>query len=527
MRFRVQLISGVIVAGALLAAVACDSAEPTLTDGSGVATPDAQATIEALARRGQLGTATPTVVPAAALTAVKNFAQAHATTSEDWDQFHRQFDAWRQGLISCEASSVQVQLRGFAGDLSSITEAARALPRPTAVRNLADSLILAAEREEESLRLLRDNWTPNTVLMSESNDPSDNEVLDDLSGQADSGSGETVSIFEQVNLARSASSALRQEVADSLSDRETRTAPEAVADVAAFATAFEALDASWNRFHQEYDAFRGEEGQLSSTQTVSRLGNLVSEFTAIAVAVGTLPVTEATRQVAQTLVQASEDEELALRALRGTFQKDGGSGGSSSEESFDNSFDEFGLPMELGSEGGAEFTAGDPSLFDAFDAQLVRSNGARRQARQELADVQQDISEDTQVVVAEFITQYGLLLRQWDDFHSAYDQWRRTEGGCDRAKAVDTLGRFAVSFGELASDVRGLPSATVLRPLGEILVEAAEREERALRELRDTWRPFDVEVFRPLERERNVAGKLRRQVAVGIQELLEQYGISS
>ena len=521
MRFRVQLISGVIVAGALLAAVACDSSEPTLTDGSGVATPDAQATIEALARRGQLGTATPTVVPAAALTAAKNFAQAHATTSEDWDQFHSQFDAWRQGLISCEASSVQVQLRGFAGDLSSITEAARALPRPTAVRNLADSLILAAEREEESLRLLRDNWTPNTVLMSESNDPSDNEVFDDLSDQADSGSGEIVSIFEQVNLARSASSALRQEVVDALSDRETRTAPEAVEDVAAFAEAFEALDASWNAFHQGYDAFRSEEGQPSSTQNVSRLGQLVSEFTAIAVAVGTLPVTEATRQVAQTLVQASEDEELALRALRGTFQKDGGSGESSSEESFENSFDEF------GSEGGAEFTAGDPSLFDAFDAQLVRSNGARRQARQELADVQQDISEDTQVVVAEFITQYGLLLRQWDDFHSAYDQWRRTEGGCDRAKAVDTLGRFAVSFGELASDVRGLPSATVLRPLGEILVEAAEREERALRELRDTWRPFDVEVFRPLERERNVAGKLRRQVAVGIQELLEQYGISS
>jgi hypothetical protein len=59
------------------------------------------------------------------------------------------------------------------------------------------------------------------------------------------------------------------------------------------------------------------------------------------------------------------------------------------------------------------------------------------------------------------------------------------------------------------------------------MVEAAEREEGAFKELRTSWRPFDPQVFQTLDRQRNTSGKLKRQVALGIQELLERYGIAS
>ena len=75
--------------------------------------------------------------------------------------------------------------------------------------------------------------------------------------------------------------------------------------------------------------------------------------------------------------------------------------------------------------------------------------------------------------------------------------------------------------------MRDLPRATFLRPLGELMVEAAEREESALRELRTSWRPFDPQAFQTLDRQRNTSGKLRRQVALGIAELLESYGIAA
>ena len=126
----------------------------------------------------------------------------------------------------------------------------------------------------------------------------------------------------------------------------------------------------------------------------------------------------------------------------------------------------------------------------------------------------------------EFTKQYNLLLRAWNQFHNGYDVWRQSEGGCDRPKAIERLGSFTISFGELATAVRDLPRATLLRPLGELLVEAAEREEQSLRDLRNTWRPFDSEVYVALDRERNTAGKLRRQVVAGVQDLLSQYEIS-
>ena len=62
--------------------------------------------------------------------------------------------------------------------------------------------------------------------------------------------------------------------------------------------------------------------------------------------------------------------------------------------------------------------------------------------------------------------------------------------------------------------------------MGELLVEAAEREERAARELRDSWQPYNLEVYRNLDQERGTANRLRRQVTVGIQELLERFGIT-
>ena len=144
-----------------------------------------------------------------------------------------------------------------------------------------------------------------------------------------------------------------------------------------------------------------------------------------------------------------------------------------------------------------------------------------------MRQVREDLSAATEVRVGEFLDAYELLVRDWDSFHDDYDQWRRTAGGCDRSEAIQTLGQFTVTFGFVASDARNLPAATVLRPMGELLVEAAEREERALKELRDKWQPFDGNIYQSLDRERSTAGKLRRQVAVGIQELFERFGITS
>src|SRR5918999_696508 len=105
-------------------------------------------------------TVTSTPVPSEDREVALEFARSYRVIEEDWEQFHTDFDSWRTGLISCDRSSVQTALRDFAGDFNEITVQARDLPRPPQARELADSLIAAAEKENTALRELREQWQP-------------------------------------------------------------------------------------------------------------------------------------------------------------------------------------------------------------------------------------------------------------------------------------------------------------------------------------------------------------------------------
>ena len=96
----------------------------------------------------------------------------------------------------------------------------------------------------------------------------------------------------------------------------------------------------------------------------------------------------------------------------------------------------------------------------------------------------------------DFEEKYQLLVAGWDSFHQSYDQWRKTEGGCDRAEVVSDLGRFSLQFSDIASKVRDLPRATSLRPMGELFVEAARLEEQALKSCGIAGAPSMTEPFK-------------------------------
>jgi len=389
----------------------------------------------------------------------------------------------------------------FSGSIAGTTETARSLSRHSSVRGLADQLILAAEQEEEALRLLRDTWKPD--LGEEEPEPeATSNGFDSDSDDSDASEQDESSVFEGVAVARSAASAIQKRVADQLSDLQQQTTPAAKNKVDDFDAAVQSASSDWDRFHRNYDSFRTVQGGLTSEEAADRLGDLVNEFTDVVLAIRDLPSTPSTDRAALLLANAVEDEDLALRMLRGAIPN--------------------------GEEGNGEAPAtGEPTLFDFFDVEVVDANAARRQAGLELASALESVSSDSRNAIEAFVTQYTALNEEWAAFHGDYDGWRSTEGGCNRTKAVQALGGFAIRASELSGDVRDLPRATFLRPLGELMVEAAEREEGALKELRTSWRPFDPQVFQTLDRQRNTSGKLKRQVALGIQELLESYGIAS
>ena len=419
-------------------------------------------------------TATP--VPTEDRRAALEFADNHLALNTTWDDLLADFDTWRQGLTSCDVSTVQVQLSIFAADAAAISADALDLPRQGPARALADSIIQATTAEQAAMAQLRDQWAPN--------DPA---------------------VFLAFADSRVSGSALRKEVQDATQALKDSSSPEAKDLAQIFAIDVNGLSDKWDSFHQDYDRFRAE--TLTSVQVVNRLNSLVEQFGQVLSAARDLPDDAAMRPVVQLLVSTAEDEAVALRQLRDTYEEVPGSG------SGDDS-------------GELTFVARDPSLFQSFGAQIPGIASKRRFATELMNDALAQTSQTVNDAAVDFEAAHLALAESWDAFHDSFDSWRSSLGGCDRSAAAGVLGDFAVRYGGLAATVRALPAVVQLRPLSELLIEAIERGEQAMRLLRSGWVPFDDRVYSTFDRERNSANRLRRQAATDLSGLLDQLGIS-
>ena len=414
---------------------------------------------------------TPTPIPPDARQTAQDFAQANGLIEEDWEQFHTDFDQWRAGLTSCDNGAAQTSLRAFASDMGEITQQTHNLPRAFSTRRLADQLIKAAENEEAGLRQLRDRWQP-----------------------------ESTAPFEAVDSTRSDSLASQKTVADDLDDLSEPTSQEALDDAMRFSTEFESVSNDWASLHKAYDSVRDDQDVLSATESSTQLANIIDDLKKVQSTIADLPSYDTSKGMIDDLKSAAEAEEDVLTALK---------------ESFDSQVD-----SEDGEDGSDE-----PSFTDA-DAKVSDADDAREQVDDELQSIL-DESPDKIADIDAFRQEYDLLIPNWEAFHNDYNEWHRTEGGCNRVEVAKWLGTFALSFGDISKQVNNLPQASFLRPMGDSLVDAAQREEEALRILRNTWRPFAKNAYRALDQERDNAVRLRRQANVGVQELLQRYGMSS
>jgi hypothetical protein len=445
---------------------------------------------------------TPTPVPPEARQTALEFARRYQAIDQDWESFHADFDQWRAGLVSCDQNSVQTALQGFAVDFDQIAQQARNLPRSSATRDLADQLIKAAENEATALRQLRVNWQPGNTT-----------------------------VFSAVETARTGAATAQQEVLDKLIDSRESTAPESVDEAQEFSDAFRPIYDDWEQFQGSYNSLRDQRESLTSTDISSRLSGLVDEFNSIVSAVNALPETDSTRSMAENLRVAAEAENTALKELRDEFQGQAGTTpGGAGPESPTGGATATPAPTPPATTPAAPATPAptpstDADPFARMNDLVARSDTAREQVKTRLESIMEDDSAQEVADIDNFRQQYDSLTREWDEFHRNYDQWRRNEGGCNRTEVINRLGQFSVRFGELASRVRALPQASLVRPMGDTLVEAVEREEGALRVLRNTWRPFATDVYIALDQERTNADSLRRSAEAGIQEMLSRLEI--
>ena len=487
MRAKISLLPALAATVVMVLITACVTVDTT----SGTPTPT-------LPRQSPTSTPIP---PEARQTAVE-FARSHQAIEQDWDQFRTDFNQWRASLVSCDRAAAEVALRDFVSEFNSVLQRARNLPRSSSTRGLADQLIEAVGNEGEALRQLSDRWQPgNTAL------------------------------FSAVEAQRSAAAAAQQEVLNRLMDlSESPAAPESAPAASAdeareFSQAFEQVNQSWEQFHNDYNSLLNQQDSLGPAEISTRLSNLADEFSSLVSAVNSLPSSGATGELVTQLKEAAQAEDTALKELLDSFQGPAETPPAQTETLPGQTDTPRGGEGAAGSsgEGSAPSDSNDP--FVSMNNRVEESDGVREQVQDALQNIMDDASAGNLSDIDNFRQQYDALVREWDEFHQKYDQWRSSEGGCNRTEVIERLGEFSVRFGEIARRVRNLPRDSFVRPMAETLVEAAEREEEALRVLRNTWRPFATNVFHALDEERTNADRLRRHAETGIEELLERFDI--
>ena len=503
---RLFLIGGLL---ALVAIGACSTDEPAPTavsdvpvSGAAVETP-ASTPGPAAQMPAASVSSTPVPLSIAATQSVLTFATAYEQIAAEWDTLHEDLDIWRHGLIACDASAVRAALSRFAGLASDLTTDARGLPRTPYDRAMADSLIVAAVGQEGAFRGLRDGWQPDAEAT-----------------------------FETVEAERSNTASARNEMLDTLLDLLQKTSLSSRNSVLDFSAAMATINVDCDLLHTEYNGLRAREAELTSSGLVAELSELVESFAAIAVQIRELTYDATTAAISSIVSEAADDQELALRNLRNAFQilepaatqesqPIGGEIVQAPPQGPDGPLD-----ATAGQEQAVSFVTTQSDQFSVFGAQLVESNAGRRRAQETLVEALREVSAEARAQIEEFQGRYQSLTEAWSSFDEEYLAWRRTEGGCDSTAAIEALGKFSTDFSALARRARALPSVPPLLSLGEIFVEAVDREERALRDLRDEWRPFDAGIYNELETQRNAVAKLRRQVAAGLANILARYQIT-
>ncbi len=448
----------------------------------------------------------PTPISPQARQSAADFAVAHQQLEQAWNRIHADFDQWQSGLTSCAPAAADAALREFHSDFAAITRQAANLPRSSQTRDLADELIDAAQSEQESLRRLRDKWTPG----------------DDA-------------LFEDVEGVRNLSLTARNYAADGIADILEPDSSETEELLSDFDDGLQDIAEQWDEIHAAYAELREEEDSLSPAEIAAKLETILEDLGGVQNLIDDLPSASFNKSVIRSLDKAVAEEKAGFTDLHEQF-----SAGLSEPGDDLPPFPPNGEGADTESPSGNGPPVGDepaqsespaPDVdFDVADGPVNNSKDVLAQARQQVERWLDDpasvetTSPQARADALDFQTRFQELTKSWDDFHDDYDQWRRTNGGCDQAAVVSEISGFASRLSGLSARVDALPHAAFLQPLSDSLLQAAQREEEAMRALGRSWQPFDANAYRGLERERADAAQVRRQVQVAVQEIQARFG---
>ena len=213
----------------------------------------------------------------------------------------------------------------------------------------------------------------------------------------------------------------------------------------------EAIDQEWNQFYQDFDHWRTELTSCQGSSAQEALQDFAATFNSVTQQARDIPRTSSTRDLADILIAAAEEEEAAFRQLRDRWQ-----------------------PQNV-------------SFFELVEQR--RSNAARAQNKVEdlVLELQEKFREgptpEELAAVEEFATAFDSVKEAWGKLHDTYILLRKEDDRLDRVALVDRYEQLIQQLNEIVAMISELPDTEATESMVERLQEAAEAEVAALMNL--------------------------------------------
>ncbi len=136
-----------------------------------------------------------------------------------------------------------------------------------------------------------------------------------------------------------------------------------------------------------------------------------------------------------------------------------------------------------------------------------------------LATTPTALPAQTREMVVAFVREYRSIDQEWDQLNADLDQWRAGLTACDRAVGESALDGFVARANQITQGTLKLPRQPVLRELADRAIQAAGKQEVALRRLRDGWQPANAAANEAAEAERAAASRVWLVARDGLDDL--------
>ncbi|MBI4287402.1 MAG: hypothetical protein HY671_03100 [Chloroflexi bacterium] len=421
------------------------------------------------------GAVQPNAVPApgaptsdASRPAAIEFARSFNVLNRDWETYRRSYDEWRQ-KNACGEPAMGESLGAFVANFQKIKKVVAELPEAQLSREVVERLVEAVEKEESALAELRTSWKPGDE-----------------------------SAFQKYEAARFVTDRLRRQAAQGIDDLAVASQATSQAEIDKYRQALAPIDRDWDALNNSFDSWRrtlpgndkggDKDAQKAATDTLEKLA---SSAKGIFDRVLALPRPVLIQKAADLLVAAAEKQNAAYGKLA------------------------------------AGWKPGDDTSVAAFDKDRAEVGRLRRDSTLGVDAIAVAGTTDNKTLLARLTGQHEQLGKAWSDFRVQYDTWRSKGGDCDRNSMRQQMGERVTSFHALALRAYALPQSAAVRPLADLITQATEREEAALRQLRDSWKPYDSSFFQAYEKEWAAIDRVRRQAAAGLTDLMQKSNVSA